>query len=539
MNDLYKGYNIINTNTDEIYKFKITKGNKFKRKSPIIINCKYIIFFIILIFIFIFILFIIFKFKNKEISHISLRLNILKQDNKEITKNKTQKFDYNNFFNKYIFNNSNIFNNYNTTNINNDNSNENNDINNDNLDNNDDHNNINNNDNNLNNIFGNIKGIQNKTQRITVIREPLRKQKKEIIKELKVVKGFLDKIGNVSLINQTEIFYKSDKPKISIVISVYNGEAYLKLALLSIQRQSLKDVEIIMVDDCSKDNSVNVIKELMINDKRIILLQNEVNRGILYTKSIGILNAKGKYVMTLDEDDMYVQEDAFSTLYEEAEKDNLDILGFASYKSHIKFDKKVPVMRYIETPILYQPDVADRMYTHNENGYVIRVGNVLWNYFFRTKLFIDTIKQVEDKYFIIKMNNFDDYLLFFLITRKAYNLKQIKRIFYLKLKWENNTQIIFRINEKYKDIENSFCKSYLNLVEFLLMKTNNTVYDKQIASYELNKYLNTYCRNNTDVREKNIQICKSFLDNKNIENKIKGKIFSFLLDIKANIDSWF
>ena len=75
MNDLYKGYNIINTNTDEIYKFKITKGNKFKRKSPIIINCKYIIFFIILIFIFIFILFIIFKFKNKEISHISLRLN--------------------------------------------------------------------------------------------------------------------------------------------------------------------------------------------------------------------------------------------------------------------------------------------------------------------------------------------------------------------------------------------------------------------------------------------------------------------------------
>ena len=421
----------------------------------------------------------------------------------------------------------------------NDNNNDNNNNDNNNDNNNNDNNDNNNNFNNLKNIIGNTKGIQNKTQRPTVIRESLRKQKKEIIKELKVVKVFLDKIGNVSLINQTEIFYKSDKPKISIVISVYNGEAYLKLALLSIQRQSLKDIEIIMVDDCSKDNSVNVIKELMLNDKRIKLLQNEVNRGILYTKSIGILNAKGKYVMILDEDDMYVQEDAFSTLYEEAEKDNLDILGFASYKSHIKFDKKVPVMRYIETPILYQPDVADRMYTHNEHGYVIRVGNVLWNYFFRTELFIETIKQVEDKYFIIKMNNFDDYLLFFLITRKAYNLKQIKRIFYLKLRWENNTQIIFRLNEKFKDRENSFCKSYLNLLEFLLMKTNNTVYDKQIASYELNKYLNSYCRNNIYVREKNIKICKSFLDNKNIENRIKGKIFSFLLDIKANIDSWF
>ncbi len=107
-------------------------------------------------------------------------------------------------------------------------------------------------------------------------------------------------ILNESLMIQTEIYNKSDKPKVSIVISVYNGDSNLKLALLSMRKQDVKDIKIIIVDDCSKDNSVNIIKELMIKDKRIILLQNEENRGILYTKTKGVLNAKGKYVTTLD-----------------------------------------------------------------------------------------------------------------------------------------------------------------------------------------------------------------------------------------------
>lgn len=88
---------------------------------------------------------------------------------------------------------------------------------------------------------------------------------------------------NGSLYNPNEVFIISENPKISIVITVYNGEAFLKTALLSIQNQDFKDVEIIMIDDCSKDNSVNLIKELMIKDPRIILYQNKENRGMLYT----------------------------------------------------------------------------------------------------------------------------------------------------------------------------------------------------------------------------------------------------------------
>ena len=64
----------------------------------------------------------------------------------------------------------------------------------------------------------------------------------------------------------------------------------------------------------------------MKEDPRIVFLANTENKGALYTKTKGVLQAKGKYVMTLDVDDLYASEDAFSTLYNEAEKYDLDIL---------------------------------------------------------------------------------------------------------------------------------------------------------------------------------------------------------------------
>ena len=358
--------------------------------------------------------------------------------------------------------------------------------------------------------------------------------KTRIIEEIKEMKKFLNLITGGKLINPNEVFYKSEHPKISIVISVYNGEPYLKNALLSIQNQDFKDIEIIMIDDCSKDNSVNLIKELMLTDPRIVFYQNEENRGALYTKTKGILNSKGKYVMTLDEDDMYSQRNAFSTLYEEAERNNLDILGFASFTTNRHTKKGISIYRYLETQILFQPKVAQRMYKYKRDGSIKRVGNVLWNYIFRTDLFIKTIKQIDDKYFKIKMNVHDDFLLFFLLTRNAYNIKQIKRILYLKIIWDENTKVAFSLKEKNKNKDNLDCMAYLNYIEMTLIKTNNTILDKKIPSFELNSYfLNHTCRNNTYVREKGISICKQFLENKYIEKNIKDKILIFLNETKS------
>jgi glycosyltransferase involved in cell wall biosynthesis len=119
---------------------------------------------------------------------------------------------------------------------------------------------------------------------------------------------------------------------------IYNAEKYLHYSLRSIQNQKMKELEIILIDDCSTDDSVKIIEEYMKEDPRIRLLKNEKNRRILYSKSIAALNANGKYITQIDQDDMLIRDDAFDLLYNECEKNDLDLINF-KHKS-VKFGFK-------------------------------------------------------------------------------------------------------------------------------------------------------------------------------------------------------
>ena len=351
--------------------------------------------------------------------------------------------------------------------------------------------------------------------------------------EIEKIKKYIKKNLNGVVGNSIKYINKSNNPKISIVISLYNGEPFIKTAILSIENQNFKDIEIIVVDDCSTDNSVNIIKELMDIDSRIIFFQNKENKGALYTKTFGVLNAKGKYVMILEQDDLYAQNNAFITLYDEAEKDNLYILGFASMLggTNIK-NENLKLNRYIDAPIIFQPYISRRMYVHNSEGKIIRNGDILSNYFFKTSFFIRSIQFIKD-YLDIKMNYHEDFLLFFLLTRNAYNLKQIKKIFYyiLERPINNDPKIIFHNKEKIKNRDNTMCLNYLYYAEFLLNNTINSIYDKKIASFELeNWFLNHKCKNsnNLNVREEAKKVCNLFLENQYIEEEEKNKIKNYL-----------
>ena len=118
--------------------------------------------------------------------------------------------------------------------------------------------------------------------------------------------------------------------KISVVIPVYNCQKTIKAAVRSIQNQNMAEIEIILVNDFSKDNSSFIIKEMKNEDPRIKLINNEKNMGALYSRNIGILSAKGKYVQTLDNDDMFMDSDVFDTIFDEAENGNYDIIGFGA-----------------------------------------------------------------------------------------------------------------------------------------------------------------------------------------------------------------
>lgn len=104
-------------------------------------------------------------------------------------------------------------------------------------------------------------------------------------------------------------------PKISIITPVYNAGKFLEDCFNHIDRQTLKDLEIVMVDDGSTDNSVEIIRNRQQNDKRIVLLQQE-HQGSGPARNYALSKATGEYVAFLDADDFYVDDDALERMYE-------------------------------------------------------------------------------------------------------------------------------------------------------------------------------------------------------------------------------
>lgn len=96
--------------------------------------------------------------------------------------------------------------------------------------------------------------------------------------------------------------------KISIVIPCYNCEKYIKETIKSVLNQSYKDFEIIAVDDCSTDNTYNILKNMQISDSRIKVHKNHINIGVAETRNIGVEIARSEFIAFLDSDDSWYKD---------------------------------------------------------------------------------------------------------------------------------------------------------------------------------------------------------------------------------------
>lgn len=110
--------------------------------------------------------------------------------------------------------------------------------------------------------------------------------------------------------------------KVSIIIPVYNAELYLKRCIDSCINQTYKNIEIILINDGSKDNSEKIIKTYQ--DERIVYIHKE-NSGVSATRNIGLKIATGKYIMFADADDWY-ELDAVEQMVNAIEKENCDAI---------------------------------------------------------------------------------------------------------------------------------------------------------------------------------------------------------------------
>ena len=175
--------------------------------------------------------------------------------------------------------------------------------------------------------------------------------------------------------------------KVSVIIPVYNVEKYLERCLESLVNQTLKDIEIICVNDGSTDNSLKILEEFAKKDERIKIFNRE-NKGQSAARNFGIEHANGEYIGYVDSDD-WVDLDFYEKLYNAAVKYDADIVAADFVR---KNDKKHKIRLNLKSEKVYT-GIEEKI----EVCHAIKEG-CIWNKIY-AKNILENLKFVEGMYF--------------------------------------------------------------------------------------------------------------------------------------------
>lgn len=168
--------------------------------------------------------------------------------------------------------------------------------------------------------------------------------------------------------------------KISIIVPVYNTGQYLERCLNSVINQNFKEIEIIIINDCSTDNSLDIIKKYMQIDKRIVLINKEKNGGLSAARNSGIEIAKGEYILHIDSDD-WIEQNYFRDMYEYAIKNKADIVISDYYED---YDNQNIIYIQGQKEIY---DIQINKLKAIENIFLFRGSTSVWNKLIKTELY--------------------------------------------------------------------------------------------------------------------------------------------------------
>lgn len=186
-------------------------------------------------------------------------------------------------------------------------------------------------------------------------------------------------------------------PKVSVIIPVYNVAEYLRECLDSVINQTLKEIEIICVDDGSTDNSLEILKEYAAKDKRItILKQKNLHAGV--ARNAGLAVACGEYLSFLDSDDVF-KLNMLEDTSKKADEDDSDVVIYSAHKKDYQLNKMLdmPWLCKHKDGILYVDDIKDKVFDLTSPN--------CWNKLFRRKniqkhkLHFQNLLNANDVYF--------------------------------------------------------------------------------------------------------------------------------------------
>ena len=228
--------------------------------------------------------------------------------------------------------------------------------------------------------------------------------------------------------------FNINNPKISVIIPLYNCENYVLRAIKSIQFQTILDIEILLIDDKSSDNTINLIEKIQNEDNRIKLFKNQKNMGILYSRSIGVLLSKGKYLFTLDNDDMFINNDIFETVTKISQEGNFDIVKFKSisnkdYKQNI-LNKNIidSKFSYSKPFILFQPYLGRFPISIGKKIGDFKVNDIyLWGKCIKTKIYKKALQKLGYERYSRFMLRYEDVITNYMIINLADSFISIQK----------------------------------------------------------------------------------------------------------------
>ena len=282
--------------------------------------------------------------------------------------------------------------------------------------------------------------------------------------------------------------------KVSIIVPVYNMESRIRRCLDSLVNQTLKDIEIIIINDGSKDNSIKIIREYEKKYKNIVVIDRE-NKGISATRNEGIEKAKGEYIAFVDSDD-YVDLDMYEILYNSVLENDSEI-AICNYK----------IFNEVNDEIIYQ-NISTKCNINNlyDNPKMIyKIDYAPWNKLYKRELWNDLKFPIGLKY-----EDLEAVLKVFLLTKKVVYVNK-----YLYNYLDNPTGQTATVNKRVYDI----FKILLNLKPVFIDKPKKLkiAYKKLCVNkvFIYNHYiLNTRDRNfSKEYMDEGYKFIKSNFDN--------------------------
>lgn len=300
---------------------------------------------------------------------------------------------------------------------------------------------------------------------------------------------------------------------VSVIIPCFNVEKYLEKCLNSVINQTQKNIEIICIDDASKDNTKKILEQYKHKDSRIKIVLRKHNGGLSCARNDGISIASGEYILFIDSDD-YIDENMIKDMYEKAKKRDVDIVRCNRYDVYPKQNKKIerePIFKtetyiekkdfkqYIYTSMLKRNKLYPGIWMSMCKTSIIKENNLK----FQEKLIVD-----EDQVFAIELFTIANSFLYIPkpycfyvkhgegLSAKGVDLKKrfesrknhVKWIKQYEKKWELNDEDM--LNEKIAFIGVSTAFQTTRLNKNFKFKTKYTIYKDIIKDKEFSYSIN-------------------------------------------------